>query len=246
MVIPKLEFHISVKKDVSSFFSFVDDAQYDEGRNLQWAVLEKNPLCRKWFFENTFVSKRSEVNAFVSGVYKKEATIISKNIILYEKNWKVVEQDFFLLVENLFKGYPWPRKMYVAYPTVWSMYPRFLESGTFQVPHRYRNKKYVNVVIAHEMLHFIFYDWFYKLYPKYKKNNYNMFVWHVSEIFNAVIQNSLPWLKVFKLQTMAYPEHEAVVFKVTNKLKKINGYSVDEVVKVILYEFFEDRKDSFC
>ena len=116
------------------------------------------------------------------------------------------------------------------------MYPRFLENKTFQIPYRHRFPNYVPVVIAHEMLHFMFYDYFYQRYPKYNKPEKNFFVWHISEIFNTLIQNSPEWLRYFKRKSMGYPEHEKIVKKLGREWYRKNTWDLDEIVGQIVKE----------
>ena len=61
----------------------------------------------------------------------------------------------------------------------------YFEDKTFQIPIKYKNKKYVNAIIAHELLHFMFYDYLEKSitpinYPEET-------VWQLSELFNTLI-----------------------------------------------------------
>jgi hypothetical protein len=79
------------------------------------------------------------------------------------------------------------------------------------------------------MLHFIFYDYFIKKYPQYNKKKYSFYIWHISEIFNGIIQNSFPWLKIFKITGQSYPEHQ----KIIKHLKK-KYYTLPEAEKIIL------------
>ena len=145
---------------------------------------------------------------------------MKKNLVLYSKNWEKLEQRFYLLTDRLFKNKYWPKGKYIAYLTIWGMYPRFLEDKTFQVPHVHKEKKYVNVVIAHEMLHFKFYDYFLKNYSKYNKRKYDFLIWHTSEIFNAIVQNMPSWFKEFGAMVKVYPEHKKVIKRLQEKHNK--------------------------
>lgn len=232
----QISFRTDANKDVTSFFCFVVDAEYDGGRSLEWAVLDKYPECKTWFADGTFVGKRSDVVRFVKEKYAEHADIIDTNLASYEQKWRVVEPKFHELVRGLFGTHPWPKGKYVAYPTIWGMFPRFLDNKTFQLPFKFRNKRYVNVVIAHEMLHFIFYDYFFKHYPKYEGDDYDMLSWHVSEIFNTVVQNSEPWLKVFSVPTMGYPEHEKIVARLSRIHTGKDGWRTDDLIRDILVE----------
>lgn len=113
------------------------------------------------------------------------------------------------------------------------MYPRFLDDKTFCVPYFHKREKYINVIIAHEMLHFIFYDYFYKRYPEYNESKYNFFVWHVSEIFNSLIQNSKEWLDVFCEEIITHPEHNKIIKKIRDlKINEINVL-IDKIIEEV-------------
>ena len=205
---PKVKFKIDTTKDLRTFRAFVNDSKYDGGRSLRWGIFRKHPsVCR-------FMNDRKRVDAYIRSIYKKRAGDMAEALEFYRKQWKAKENVFFSLTDKLFPGFFWPKGKYIAYLTIWSMFPRFLEDKTFQIPFRYRRKKYVNVIIAHEMLHFIFYEWFYKQYPRYRQPRYNYFVWNVSEIFNVLIQDSYPWIRTFGMKTMPYPEHKKIIRRI--------------------------------
>jgi len=231
---PKLKFEIDYKKDVRTFFNFASDWEYENGRILEWAIFAKYPLFKKFKKNKKLEVQKSFVKKFVSGKYKKNIKIFRKNLKIYDNNWKKIEKNFYKLTEEIFGKTPWPKGKYIVYLTIWGMFPRFLEDKTFQIPAKYKRKKYVSVVIAHEMLHFIFYDYFLAKYPKYKgKKNY-FFVWHVSEIFNSVVQDSPEWIKLFKINCMPYPEHNKIVRILRKKYYRVEKWDVDLLIKDII------------
>lgn len=227
MLNPKLKFEINPEKDISVFFDFLRDAKYDEGRNFEWAILKHYP-CFKKFDEKT---DKKNVEHFIFKYYLKNKSNIDKNIIVYENNWRKIEKDFFNLINKFFSKTKWPKGKYIAYTTIWSMYPRFLDDKTFQIPAVSRKKKVINFIIAHEMLHFIFYEYFLNKYKKYRSHKYDFFVWHVSEIFNVIIMNKPEWQKILKNKDDGYPEHR----KVIKKLSK-NDYELDDLIGNIIKE----------
>lgn len=224
---PKIKFKIDPKKDVSTFFDFLRDSKYDEGRNFEWAILKHYPYFKK-FDEN--IDKRI-VGDFVFKYYSKNKSAIEKNFITYENNWKKIEKEFFSLVENVFPKLKWPKGKYIAYPTMWSMYPRFLDDKTFQIPAISKKKKTVYFIIAHEMLHFIFYEYFLNKYKKYKSHKYDFLAWHVSEIFNVIIMNRPGWQKILKNKDDGYPEHRKIIKKLSKK-----DYNLDDLINNIIKE----------
>ncbi|MFA6348653.1 MAG: hypothetical protein WCX06_00505 [Candidatus Paceibacterota bacterium] len=230
----RIIFRADANKDVASFFRFVSDAEYNSGRSLKWAVLDKYQTCKKWFQGVRFVGCRTDVIRFVKNKYEDLAQSIASNLAHYERKWRDIEPKFDELVRQIFGDYPWPKGKYIAYSTIWGIYPRFLDDKTFQVPYRHRNKRYVNVVIAHELLHFIFYEYFFEHYPRYRGDDYDMFSWHVSEIFNNVVQNSQPWLSVFGLPSMCAPEHKKIVEKLSRFHTGDPFWNLDGLVRDII------------
>jgi len=234
MTYPVLKFRIDYKKDVTTFFAFVRESGFDDGRNLEWAIFRKYPFFKKYKAGNTLKIERGIVNDFVKSMYVEQGSIIKENLTRYQKRWGNLQECFYELTSQLFPRHYWPKGKYVAYPTIWGMYPRFLETKTFQIPHKHKNKGYVMVIIAHEMLHFLFYDYFYKNFPQYKASKYDFFVWNISEIFNTIIQNSSEWLKVFKVKSMGYPEHNQVREKLQKKYYNQKELKVKDLIKDII------------
>ncbi len=236
-MIPRLKFKISLQKDIETFFCFACDVKYDyQGRLLKWAIFSNHPFFLKYKSGKGIKIKKEIVQRYVEEFYRKNKEIIRRNLKLYHKKWDQKEKKFYELVSDLFHKKTWPKGKYIAYPTIWGMYPRFLEDKTFQIPYQYKKSKYVNVIIAHEMLHFIFYDYFYQKYPQYKKDKYNFFVWHVSEIFNVLVQNSTDWLKVFQLKSMPYPEHKKLIKKLNLKYRNTIRIEIDNLINDIIRE----------
>lgn len=222
---PKINFKIDPKKDISTFFTFLFEKKYDKGRNFTWAILKNYPYFKQ-FDENI---NQKIVKDFVFKYYLKNNKAIKNNLNIYQKNWQKIEKDFFKLTDEIFPQTKWPKGKYIAYTTMWSMYPRFLDDKTFQIPAISRKKKIVNFIIAHEMLHFIFYEYFLNKYKKYKSHKYDFFVWHISEIFNVIIMNKQKWQKIIKNIDDGYPEHRKIIKKLSKKDYKLNDL-IDNII----------------
>lgn len=229
---PKIKFLIDAKKDLDIFYLLNKDIE-NNPNVFNWAFLDKYPELSKYKKNNFLEISKKELNIFIHSIYKKDAEIMDKNILKYENDWGIIEGEFYDLVSDIFGLYNFPEGKYIGYLTIWGMYPRFLNDKTFCIPYFHKKEKYINVIIAHEMLHFIFYDYFYKNYPKYNEPKYNFFVWYVSEIFNSLIQNSKEWLDVFDEESMAYPEHNKIIKNIRDL--KINNLDdlIDEIVKEV-------------
>lgn len=227
MQYPNIKFRVSETKDIGTARAFVKEAKYSSGRNLEWAFFTKYPELRE------IVNDEKALNRFVRQHYA-EPEWLTTRLARHEKRWRPMEKKYFTLVETLFSGRPWPKGKYIAYGTLWGMYPRFLDDKTFQIPFEHNNPKYIPVVIAHELLHFMFYDYFYARFPKYRPSKHNFFVWHVSEIFNTVVQNSSSWLRVFGEKSMGYPEHERIVASLSKHYEAGKYQDVDALTDAIM------------
>ena len=234
--LPKLKFEISILRDVETFFCFLHDAEYDNGESMKMATLKPYPELSVWFDGVKFVATRKNVKDFVQAVYDKNADLIKKNLIIYERNWKQVRGSYVKLIKILFPNTDWPDGEYIVYPTIWGMYPRFLDNCTFQVPFKHKKMEYVSVVIAHELLHFIWYANAYASFPDLK-NADDFYVWNISEIFNSLVQNSSSWVEVFGMESMIYPMHELIIKKIENNLSDISLLNADEITKEIIITF---------
>jgi hypothetical protein len=227
----KIKFKISPAKDIKTFFDFLKESEYDGGRNFKWAVLKSHPCFKKFKSEDSFVVSRRIIKDYVNQYYLKNYKLIKKNFSLFADNWHKNEKSFFKLAEEIFPNTAWPKGKYIAYSTIWGMYPRFLEDKTFQIPILAKKKPSINLIIAHELLHFLFFTYFLNKYKKYKSHKYDFFVWHVSEIFNSIILRQPEWQKLLKAKNQDYPEHAKIISKLSKQ-----KYSVEDLIEKIIKE----------
>ncbi|MCK4520729.1 hypothetical protein KAT95_02565 [Candidatus Parcubacteria bacterium] len=230
---PNVKFLIEPEEDISVYFAFEKEAKIFD----RWSIMEdyffkkhlkikslkrmKNKKAKKKFLKN-----------YVINCYKHRNILIKKRVKEAEKRWKKVEQKFFYLTDKLFQKYPWPKSDYRAFVTIWNIFPRDISKKTFQFPYKGRIFKKVEAIIAHEILHFLFYDYLFKYFPKYKKSQYSYSVWALSEAFNEAIMTEPEWRKIFHLQLQPYPE-TVIVRKKIRELRK-NKKTVKEILEKLL------------
>jgi hypothetical protein len=231
---PTLKFKIDPEQDWTVLQGFLRDAEFDGGRNLEWAVYAKYPEMKTIVSGRMTGDAEQKARDFIRDYFTQRAIEIEANLDVYRSAWLAKQDAFFALVQGIFGDRSWPPGMYEAYPTLWGMFPRSLETKTFQVPALYENKPYVDVIVAHEMLHFMFYDYFYATYPEHDDPEDNFLAWNVSEIFNSVVQNSRVWLGVFGLETMTYPEHEKIEAEMSIKYPIVNQDNLASLTQDIL------------
>ncbi|MFH1430114.1 MAG: hypothetical protein ABIG71_01155 [Candidatus Uhrbacteria bacterium] len=126
--------------------------------------------------------------------------------------WHRRERYFFAWTAKYFSGHPWPEGKYIAYISMFDFGPRFLESMSLQV-FAGASDDDTCFTIAHEMLHFLFYDYCMREYPERftKLDPNNGKFWDLAEIFNAVVQRTAPFKKIHPgIRPTGYPAHKNV------------------------------------
>lgn len=240
MKFPHVKFVFDTKRDVRTFFDFWGEGHDQDIKFLEWAITSKYPefkVCQKSGRRPSL----EEVRDFVEKFYTEHRDEIEKNIAHYEALWQRKEGDFFKLTSALFGDQSWPKGKYVAFPTMWGMYPRFLDDKTFQFPARAKTGANVVMICAHEMLHFIFYSYVGKKHRPLAKDK--DLLWHTSEIFNSVVMNTSPWWRVFRKKDPGYPEHSKIIQRLIKKYRKgIYGtVATDLLIKEIYQEVVKEK-----
>jgi len=167
---------------------------------------------------------------YISSYYSQHKEELSRACKKAEDQWKNISPKFFLLVKEIFHSHSWPAGKYICCLSIWNCNPRNLQTKTFQI--FYKNKSYQETII-HEMLHFVFYDYLFANYPKYKEKKYAEIIWDISEAFNIVIQNSADWKKALKTRKeKAYPAHKKLIRKMKQNWK--TNQDIDCLLKKVL------------
>lgn len=193
---PRIKFLIKQEQDV---------------KNARWFLLASSSWTRQRYFpfelqyilSKEFSQKERQkiVSTFSKNFYKSKKGDIQEGNKAVSHEWKNVEKNYFNLVDKLFSNHPWPKGNYRGYASIFNMYPRNIKQKTFSYPYRKEDARRAARVIAHEMLHFIFFDYInlnYKLNENSKiKHREPRFVWKVSEVFNTIIENSKQYSDIF-------------------------------------------------
>jgi len=215
---PIIKLKFDQKLDQELAWSFYSDQEFG-GCNFWKERALKHHL--KLIEVKSAKNPKKFLNEYISDFYKsndKEIRTLSKNAIKYLGQ----EQDkFFLKVDKLFKGYPWPRKVFIGYFSIFDFCPRFLDSGEFQI-FIYDSRNIQLFTIFSEMLHFIFYDFVQKNFPETKKMNTEQGkLWDIAEVFNAVIQDTGDFIELHgKVKNIEYSNHKDLILQGRHLWKK--------------------------
>jgi len=156
--------------------------------------------------------KQELINAYFDKFYKKHNDYLQKQIVRFSTEWRMIESEFMNEVDRTFKKYPLPNGRYIAYLSIINCNPRFLNNKTFQI--FYFHPQGVRYVTMHELLHFIFYDYAIKKFPKiFKKTDTERGAfWDLAEIFNVIILSSPEFKRIHEQKNAPfYPEHEKYI-----------------------------------
>lgn len=200
----KTSFQLNKKLDKEIILDFL--SAEEGGVDFGAGIVSVHPHLKK--VKELSSKKRKEVvSKYVDTFYTKHTNELRQTLSLFKKEWSVTENTYFTTVEKMFGKKPMPRKGYRAFLSIVDCNPRFLETKSFQI--FWKHKDGVRFVTAHEILHFFFFDYVKKHFPKLYKSP---FLWDVSEIFNSVILSTQPFSSIHGIKKMIfYPHHRPML-----------------------------------
>jgi len=229
---PKTKFVISANEDIKNYILF---NRYSGEYLRMFLPKELHYIVKKKFSEKR---KEKIIRDYIKHNFKINKGRINKNVKEIKKHWKMLEKRYFALVGRVFKNYPWSKGKYTGFASVFSMYPRNIKEKIFYFPVLRKDLNFCLAVIAHEMLHFIFFDYIKEKYNvnenKEFKNKDPKYVWNISEVFNLVIENWKPYQRIFKTKSKPYDTTHTKIFSKMKKLwkeKKDIDYLLDYYFK---------------
>lgn len=234
---PRVRFSKSYQKDIAAVQGFLQDARFDGGEALEEAVFSVAPRLRALLQDQKPTRPLSlTIRRQIRHFHERESLAIERDMLDAKYEWQKLSDIFFQMTEDIFGSEAWPPGKYIAYPTLWGMFPRYLEDKTFQIPVRFRRKKLIPVVIAHEMLHFICYQHLFRTRPELKKQANQFLSWHVTELFNSVVQATPCWRRAFGAAPLDYPVHTKALRQLRQKYQVVDANNreafIDDLVKI--------------
>jgi len=164
---------------------------------------------------------------YVNQIYKdREIELINiQNEV--QESWDSVEQRFLEKTQKLFNGHPWPEGAYIGFLSIFNCNPRFLDEKTFQV--YYKHPEGLVYSCAHEMMHFMLYDYLEKN-PELTKNFSESMIWDLSEIFNFIILQTPQFVEITCTpEPYSYKEHENRIPKIRKLMER--SKNIDDMIK---------------
>lgn len=198
----KIKFELNKELDKEMALVFLKGKSKVGGIDFSLGVINPHPALEK-------LKETEEINKYFDNYYSEHGIELINANNKAQEDWRSVEGNFFDVVKSIFVNPPVPEGKYVAYLSIINCNPRFLDNKTFQVYWKHRNG--TNMVVAHEVLHFFFYDYAETKHPdlfRGLEKNTGLF-WVLAEVFNDVVL-SLPELVAVHGQTTfySYPAHK--------------------------------------
>ena len=206
---PRIDFIYNSETDADYAVGFLSEPESEDSINFLKRFLP-DELHSILGSQTTSEQKEKLVRNYTADYYAKNEEHLKNKFELTKSDWGSVERKYFDLVKKLFNYHPWPEGKYKGIGSIFHMYPRFIQKKIFFFPLNHKIERYANKVIAHEMLHFMFFDYVEKKYGLHEKSvipgkeiNY---LWKVSEAFNSVIEGWQPYSELFNSKPRPYPE----------------------------------------
>lgn len=201
---PKVKFVVSANQDIKNYVEF---NKYRSNQSFLKMFLPK-----KLFYvleRNLSEKKKLEIiKEYINDKFNLRKDEMNKNVKKIDKKWRLMEKNYFKLINRIFKNHPWPKGKYIGFASIFEMYPRNVKEKTFYFSGLKKDLNFNIATIAHEMLHFLFFDYIKTRYnvkenTEFKNKNLE-YVWNVSEVFNLVIETWKPYQKIFKINGKPY------------------------------------------
>lgn len=164
------------------------------------------------------VEKKSIIDRYVADYYSQHLPKLEEDRVNFQRVWDEVQPAFFETSRTVFEGYELKPDNYTAFVSIFNCGQRFLDSKSFQT---YRTHP-AGIIhqVAHEMLHFIFYDWI-KKDPKYIDRIGTDNTWILSEVFDDLVfeQNEFTRFKS-KKEGSDNPELASIAETIKQKIGK--------------------------
>lgn len=178
------------------------------GINFGESIIKTHPELRKVKDFDINNERKRVINYYFNNYYQVNKRTLKNNLNIFKKEWRKKEKEFFHITEDFFGGFGFKKGMYICYLSIIDCNPRFLESKTFQVFYKKTSNEAIHT-IAHELLHFIFFDFIGEKLKKEVSFLSEEQIWDLSEIFNVVVLESNLYKNIIAKNTIyPYPSHK--------------------------------------
>ena len=223
---PKIVFkQMPLELETEMFLNFLD-------RDWSPAIINKYPQFQK--IKDIKLKKDREV-AIKNEIIKIRTELggkLDKSLETIKSNWEKVSKKVFVLMSEIIQE-EWLDKEIIAHVSINPVCPRFLDSWSFSVE---AGSEYSNLIICHEISHFLFFKKLKKEFSEIKRQNYDSphKEWILSEIIAVIVLNDPRMTKIIGPGGNFYPKH---------KVLKIGDNFLTQIIQDLYNEFVIKKKD---
>lgn len=194
-----------IKLETEMFFEFLN-MDY-------WAkrITNKYPQFLQIKEINEKKEKISKIKSEIIKIRKESRDKLNINLKAIKNDWQKVEGEVLEALSEIIQT-DWSNREITTYISINPVCPRFLNTWSFSVSSDYEN---TNLVIAHEISHFLYFKKFKEQFHKAKKENYESphKEWLLSEIVAVIMSHDPRILKLIKTKSDYYPDHKTLKVK---------------------------------
>lgn len=214
----KLRFYTNITLDEIMIDQFLDET--GGGLDFGKYIIKMYPELKEARESVSLKDKQKIIRAFTKKYYTSHKKEINKVSFVLKNEWGKKEDTFVKITKNIFGGFDFPNGKYIAYSSIINCNPRFLDQKTFQFFYKKETGDAIHT-IAHELLHFIFFDFVNKKLKNEIMCLSEEQLWDLSEIFNVIILKSPLYQKIIdKKFVKPYPNHKKYIIEFKNAYKK--------------------------
>jgi len=201
----KLRFYLNKKLDERMAEEFLN--VHGGGIDFGEEIVKVHPQLKSAKSLKDVAQRKKTIRVYFDNYYRIHRTAMLRKIKSVRKVWRKQEKEYITITEDFFGSFRFSKGKYIAYASIINCNPRFLESKTFQFFYK-KPLADVTYTIAHELLHFIFFDFIKKKFKKEIKHLSEDQLWDLSEIFNVVVLKSSRYRHIVNQKfIIPYPDH---------------------------------------
>lgn len=205
----KLRFYLNKKLDEKMVEAFLNIRR--GGIAFGEGIIRIHPQLKPIRLMKDIKQKRKAIRSYINAYYLIHRPEMVCKLRCTRDAWRKCEQKYIEITEKFFGGFQFPKGKYIAYASIINCNPRFLDSKTFQFFYKKSTGDAI-YTIAHELLHFIFFDFVKKKLGKEVKQLSEDQLWNFSEIFNVVVLGSYQYRQIIDQKfVIAYPKHQQYI-----------------------------------
>jgi hypothetical protein len=214
---PKVEFSIA---PLNKIFSLIDFFLNPTKKQWDWsiAIYKNYPELKNKLKDVKNKTERKEIEyKYFQMIFKIKRKEFEKKRKIFQKEWNKLNDDVMLVLSKVVEQ-DWPEKdkKIFARVSLNPICPRYIKQRTFDVFYE-QKPNYMKSVAIHEILHFIYFEKWKRVFPKTKEKEFDAphLVWQLSEMVPKIILSDKRVQKVFRYKFDSYKEYEN--FKLNRK-----------------------------